>query len=1732
MFKNLAKKIFGNPTASVFIAAFLITAFAVTYSQATFIRTLFNVSQTTPSVTSQQTADESLEKVLGESNGSLWLTIPNSYYGYSNGGVLSLSSTQAPKLEINGYGNLPKSVTVSLFKVNKADMLGYLLHDDERKKLALSIDTSSFEKVTEFSENLSNNGTEIALPLEESGVWYVVVKGDDGDLVATSMLVRSSLGALVKEGDNKFVFWTQSFTDLRSESNVQITTYDLTNKLTQLDSQLTNEQGTVELNYTENADVALVEKDGEISLVPINLTAVDTGYWDNRFPAQSIDKKFFVFTDRPIYQPGDTVNFKSIVRNDNDAVYSPASGIAHVVLYKGWNDTVVYEKNFTLSSTGTLDGSFEVPVSSGTGYYRVTVEMGEDYSSYASFSVENYRKPEYSLNVDANETEFIAGDTVSLDVTGTYFSGQPLANQKVTYTIYASNYYQYGYYSEDLPLLSDDYRYGYSYGKKIDSGSVTLNERGLAEIQSKTLNDISENISSDKVYSVEVSFVDETGNPVQARKNVLVHEAEFGIYQKNYSTGVTNGGTINLPIILVPNDPVVSVRNIPIEITPSITQYIREEKNGRSNYRKEHEVLEKINVTTNNSGEATITLPAHRPGSYLFDVRTKDTRGNTVIRTMYAYVYDNDTPYSDLQNGSFDIQLDKESYAPGENATIKIFSAVADRDVFVSVLRDRVRRYQILSITGNSAQFTLPIEESDMPNVYLSTDSFAESHLHNSQKQIKVSTSSKKMNISITPDKPKYGPGDTVTVNIKATDDAQNPISGELAVWAVDKSLYELASDTIGDIFTNFWKERYLSTSDGNSLEGIRSNAAEMGGGCFTGDTPVLMANGSTKAIEMIQVGDTVLTKKFPTDSSLVTAKVIDTTKTKVAGYLILNGTLKVTPEHRLWVHNSWKTADTLSVGDTLLDADGQEVAIESIEWQAGSFDVYNLTIDTYQTYFANNIYVHNQKGDARTTFADTAYWNPVVHTDSNGEAQVTFTLPDNLTTWVITGIGATTSTIVGQSTADIVVGKDIVIRPITPDILREGDSIELSALVHNFTDTEQTLDVSIKSENVRFDSNPLQTVTIAPGDFIQVFWPVTVENENLDNKVTFIADNTQTAELSDAIVQPLPIQAYGFMQKESQTGIGTSTYTVALSENANPGKSSISLNLSPSIVGTLPAAMEYLLDYPYGCVEQTTSRFVPIILATSHPELFGDVLKNTDIADMTEAGLTRLAKLQNDDGGWGWWSGNSDAYISAYVLEYLLLAQSNGIAVDDIMLVNARTFFRNNDSTEIHEIITKQYALALMNERQASELIDVSRLNSLDADYIALAVLANSKNGYSNPETNGLNLLLSLAEKQGDIYSWNTSKQWGFHSSEAATGLALRALQTVGGYQNVVLSSARNMVESRTNAYWGNTYGTVQVIRLITDLSSTLQESNPTYSYTVTLDGKEIASGQVTSSKLNIAPITLESSQIKPEGSTITVTQNGEGQLYSDVLVEDFVTDRTVTAVSNDLSITREYLNVTHPGYAFKVGDVADIRLTVTGLTSTQQYLVVEDHLPAGLIPMNSALKNQKTDGYRQHYFGFYSGGITREFTKDGIIFSLEERYAGNRNASSMTFSYQARVINNGEFSVPPATTALMYVPAINARTGSDQISVTRDPKYIGGERVSGTGPQYVAQNKYLKALATWLRLHPVVAVFIVIALFSGAMVVVVKRQKIKDIVGRLLPIKEQTLPESESDSDQISDE
>ncbi|MDZ4247307.1 MAG: alpha-2-macroglobulin family protein, partial [Dehalococcoidia bacterium] len=297
-------------------------------------------------------------------------------------------------------------------------------------------------------------------------------------------------------------------------------------------------------------------------------------------------------------------------------------------------------------------------------------------------------------------------------------------------------------------------------------------------------------------------------------------------------------------------------------------------------------------------------------------------------------------------------------------------------------------------------------------------------------------------------------------MNLSTTDSAGSPVSADLALWTVDKAIFELSDNKLGNIFETFWDKRYNSTREAHSLEGISVQRAEMGG-CFAEGTKILTPAG-LKNIEDVKAGDYILTRS-ETDPKLVKARVQRTENVEEEGYMILNGHLKVTPNHILRINNAWKEAGSAQAGDILIDDRGKKLKVTSVEWQQGKTKVYNLEIEKYHTFFADGVWVHNDKGMSRNAFKDMAYWNPSIHTDSSGRARVTFKLPDNLTTWTLAAVGSTQATMVGQATTEIVATKDIIVRPIIPNILRTGDEIILSALVQNFTQKDHNFDIGLK---------------------------------------------------------------------------------------------------------------------------------------------------------------------------------------------------------------------------------------------------------------------------------------------------------------------------------------------------------------------------------------------------------------------------------------------------------------------------------------------------------------------------------------------------------------------------------------------------------------------------------------------------------------------------------------------
>ncbi len=1656
----------------------------------------------------QQTTSTS-EQVLGRST-SPEIYIRGGDNSYGSAGMIALASTDDPAVQIGGYA-ISNQTDISVYRANLPALIEYLTHDAEWKQTK-KVDTTGFDFVAKVSKAVANTGyegTKVTLPFEETGIWYLLV--ENGSIKTEAFVIRSDYGVLAKEGDNEFIFWGQSFKTKKSVSDGIVEVVSLLDKKTTLSTVSFNADGIAKAPINAAADIALVTRGEDFAIVPLNLKYINTGYNYTQFQEKVKDARYFVFTDRPLYKPGDTVYFKAVLRDDDDARYTIPEGSAKVEIFDGYywsgdEKKPLYEQSIAISPEGTISGQYKLPENAGVGYYSLSVKLPgrtSDYydwgnsnaSSTISFSVEYFRKPEFSLDIEAPDTEFIASDEAQITIKGSYFSGQPLVNQKVAYTVYSDDFYEYQYLVDRQNILSnldDSYRYSYWYrGGTVTSGVAVLDKRGEAKIAIDTK--LTGKTGKSQVFTVEATLEDGSQAPSFARRNLIVYAGQWGIYKNDYSYATRVNNEYKLPVTLVSYNANVKVSGVALKAKVHRENWVAHTVPGRKypEYKKEEEDLPEISATTDNEGRTTLKFTPKKTGQYKISVSGTDSRGNLIAKDFWAYVTNRDEPYyTQYGNNFLTLSKDRENYKPEDSAILGIYSEAPNRDVLLTLERGRVDRYQVLHMTGKNIDLELPLVASDTPNIYANVASFANDGLDTDSLNLQVSPEGKRLVVQITPNAKTFGPGETTTANVLVTDRAGNPQVADVALWAVDKAIFELSDNRLGDIFKAFWSERGNTTRYAQSLEGITVINAEMGGGCFVAGTKVLMSDGSTKNIEDVKVGDRVLTFSQDGETKVI-AEVTGTHQAKEAGVLIVNGDLKLTAEHILKVNGNWQDAGSIQLGDTLTGLDGPE-KVTSLEWQTGKFTVYNLEIADHHTFIAQGVWVHNQKGEVRNTFKDAAYWNPAIKTDSNGRATVSFKLPDNLTTWTLAAVAQTRDTKVGQTTSEIVVTKDVIVRPIVPNIMRQGDEIVLSALVQNFTEQNDKFDIALKFDAGEVEEANLKAVEIAAKDMQQVYWTVRPKVENQKAKLTFSAKSPRGGKLTDTVILEVPVIPFGFEEKRAQTGEGDKVYDLSLAQDIAPERSSVVLSLAPTIIGTLPTAMAYLVDYPYGCVEQTTSKFVPAVIAKENPVLFAQALKGKDVDDMIKKGVTRLVSLQQYDGGWGWWySGNSNPFITAYVTEYLLRAKALGVEVDDNMLARVQDYAKRTDSqyNSREDLIAKAYALSLMTPLASST--KVTNLDNLTPDMLALAVMANYQSGETNPATNGLTKLIAMARAQGDGVFWESGSSLNFGSTDASTALAIKAVIVAGGDDDIARRGANYLMRSRKYDYWSNTFATSQIVEAITKLVKTGEELTPNYTYTVKLDGKAIAQGAVSSSQKTLPDIVVPLNKVNKESFSVEVDKTGDGRLYSTVAIKEFHTDRSALAKEEGIKVERSYVNEKGEEYTIGVGDIVNVNIKLSNVAASGNYGVIQDELPAGLVPINESFKNEQYAQSASSYYNSGYGVTDRDITQNGIILSLYKV-----NAGSYTYTYRARVVNSGVFVVPPAIASLMYAPEVHGRSGVQTLTVDAESRIIPGVAIRKTIDRGITQIASGKS---------VVSGFVIIASVILLGLILIFRKKLK---------------------------
>jgi alpha-2-macroglobulin len=705
-----------------------------------------------------------------------------------------------------------------------------------------------------------------------------------------------------------------------------------------------------------------------------------------------------------------------------------------------------------------------------------------------------------------------------------------------------------------------------------------------------------------------------------------------------------------------------------------------------------------------------------------------------------------------------------------------------------------------------------------------------------------------------------------------------------------------------------------------------------------------------------------------------------------------------------------------------------------------------------------------------RKDFKDTAFWKPDVVTGADGKATVKFDLPENLTTWRATARAVTSDLRVGSIVSRVLARKDLILRLEIPRFMTEGDTVTVSGVVHNYLNSDKATQIKLEVAGANLLDAAQQTVTVSKDGEQRIDWRITTSQLG---EATLTA-TAKTNEESDGVELKLPVVPLGLKRTTGAAAAmaeetGERAFTLDLPANANSLKRTLRVEAAPSIAGAMFGALDYLTGYPYGCVEQTMSSFLPnvIVAQTLKDVKTASIKSSNDLNAKVQRGLDRLYGFQHDDGGWGWWKDDkTDPFMTAYVVDGLTLARRAGYAVHGDAIDRGRESVKklldvgkleNGKPIDPESRAYLVYALNVSGDKpNPAEARYVNDLFAKRAELQpygrALLALALKSRGDDNRARQVVSELEGEARVTDFDAHWESVRRPMLDFSEdddlEATALAVKALARVNSQSGILAKAARWLVANRRNGYyWESTKHTAFAIFALSDYLKASRELSADYAVEIYLNGKQVLASRVTAAEAAAGKsmvVELKGDQIAPSNQA-RVVKRGPGVLYASATLDYYTREEnTASQSSNTLKLEREYLRlrVNDGGGApswkveplsgeLRSGDLIVARLRLQGARA--QYLMVEDPIPAGCeqIERVSGIDLDYSD---DRWSDWYSN---REFRDQRTVIFVDY-FDGDA-----TFQYAMRVLIPGEFKVAPARAELMYQPTVQANTANVKLNI-----------------------------------------------------------------------------------------
>jgi uncharacterized protein YfaS (alpha-2-macroglobulin family) len=1321
------------------------------------------------------------------------------------------------------------------------------------------------------------------------------------------------------------------------------------------------------------------------------------GAWYSRSDAELPTTRGYLYTDRPIYRPGEPVHFRGVLRDRNDMNFTVPIDVESVRVTVARYGFIIHEVDLPVTRLGTFSESFTIPTDAPLGDYEISVDWGNnaftryrcysygeffDEECYASnysaltFNVAEFRVPEFRASVTAERPEVLQGERASFLLNAAYYSGGALSGADV-FWYYRGQPTFFRYRGEGVYRFSDETLDSneFNFPSPEENIVISTDDDGNSLF---TLPDLEAPLRTPVIVGVEGTISREGGAPISAGATVLIHSADVYVGVRTAARIVRQGESATVEVITVtPESESVPERAVQVEVAEVRWERIPiEGRFGRYNWEiREYPVTAGV-ITTDANGQGTFTFEPPNAGSFRVRAITMDNEGRESSATTRFFVPAQrrgaQRVYFGQPSDTVSIIMDKDSYRPGDVAQILIPNAYeGDVTLLITFERANVMYHEVIQTRDESVLYELPITDELAPSFFFNVvlikgiDADTPNPVYaTGGMRLNVQPLARMLNVELTPSVRTTAPRGEVAFDVLVTDANGQPVpDAEVGLALTDQAALSLLppnSISLVETFYTFEQRNVVFTTV--SLLSLLDRLTD---GVLPPEGMGGAQGGSPGGLEFLDPRDTFI----------------------------------YTP---LWQPHLITDADgrataTVTMPDNLTawTLDARVVTADTRVGQATTELVSTLPLIVRPT--APRFFVVGDRVEVSAIIQNNTESEQVVEAGiiaegvtTEGDAAQSVTIAANgraRIRWMVSALDGA--------------GVDLTFYAETANGLRDAAKPTLRTTadglipVYRYAARDTT-----GTAGMIVDGMTITEGIALPDD---VTWVDGALNIQVDPSLAAVA--TESFAYLRAYPHECIEQTVSRFYPNAVTLRAVQALGINDPELERDLSDGIDLSLDKLIEAQNPdGGWGWFIDF-----ESDTYVTAYALLGLMALNDVG-IMPNSDMinraADFVRSRLGNLERMNTD------WQYNREAFL------LYTLSRTDGdfnlLRIDNLM------FYRERMS-----LAARAYLLMT--------LLD------LDPQNEHVATLVSDLNSSA------------LLSATGAHWEEASTDWWNWGSNTRTTALALAALTQHDPSNALLPNAVRWLMIAREGDHWETTQETVWATVALTDWMVATGELNGAYDYALLVNNGLLLSETVTPETVRDSlQVSVPVDDLRRDQLNMLEIARGEGTgalYYTAFLDLQLPADQT-DALNSGVGVTREYLDADgNPITSVGVGEVVTVRLTIM-LPEDIYFFALDDPLPAGLESIDPRLNTSsefagsprlRRDDER-YYWGWWA------FQRTELRDARTSLYADYLRRGTYVYSYEARAVTPGEFQAMPAQGYAFYMPDVFGRSDGSLFTVTSD--------------------------------------------------------------------------------------